>query len=254
MTILRARLSRALCSIAAVILLGHPLNAKDLSPTATQVQIKAELASLILSSDRLGRALFAQHHASSKDDKALARIAWKTAMAAVGTELCEGSYDVVLISGSSVPILPNLIPLSAPDNILAYLIGWGSGDQPVMLGRSFRVELTPDGRTAHSVVASTRTCTYTSLASLEDARDIGDGLGKAPTEFHVFLSLVHQAKFRVRTEIGLFEIDNGTIHVLALDPAYKPEVAAMQDCQLKNGTTFRTTEKACRGADGTVLP
>jgi hypothetical protein len=235
--------------MVAVAALHQPLAAED----STEAQVRTEAASLIVNSKVLGHLLFEKYRGKSPEDEALVRLAAKTALSAAGPDLCEGRYDVIAVPGDSVPFPGPSIPLAAPENILAYVIGHGSGDRPVMLGRSFRVELTPDGRTAVSVVASTTACAYESLAALQDARYIRDELAKAPTEFHVFLSLVHRAKFRVRAAMGVFEVADGAIRALAFDPDYRPQRIVVQDCRLPDGSTFTTTAPACRGAGGSVV-
>jgi hypothetical protein len=174
-------------------------------------------------------------------------------MAAV-KDRCEATYRVVFISVRKSGVPSQIVPLDNPDDILAYVIGAVAGKQQGMLGRHYRIDLSPDGKTVRSVAASTEDCTVMPLSALKQAPYITHRLSNGPTEFHVFLSLLHNAKFRVRAPIGIFEIDEGEASPVALDPAYRPEKATLKDCKLPgDASTFRTTEKACRGAGGQIL-
>jgi len=207
--------------------------------------IQLEAASLTTTARLLGRALFGSYRDPQVDNSEVAQTALKTATAAV-RDLCEASYQAILIRRPGVPLEP-------PDTILAYLIGDVPGDQDVMLGRHYRVELSPDGKTVRSIVPSTMECTYLLLSNLTEARYITHPLSPGATEFHVFLTLLHKTKFRVRTAMGIWEIDNGDVRLRAVDPTYTPKPILMRDCLLPNGTKFATTEARCRDAGGSVL-
>lgn len=193
----------------------------------------------------LGRALFGRYRDLQVDNSEVAQTALKTAMAAV-RDPCEASYRAVLLRRPGVPLEP-------PDSILVYVIGEVSEDQGAMLGRHYRVQLSPDGKTVRSLLPSTRDCTYLSVSNLTDARYITHPLSPGATEFHVFLSLLYKMKFRVHTAMAIWEIDNGDIEPLAIDPTYRPKQIIIKDCQFLGGTRFATTEEACRKAGGTVL-
>jgi len=239
-------------SFAAVCAVAR---AQDSSTSATGLrqQIMAEAASLIVRANVLGRALFKSYSDDRVDDSEAARAAVKAAMAAV-KDRCQASYRVVLVSVRKIGIPSQIVPLDNPDDILAYVIGAAPGKQQGMLGRHYRIDLSPDGKTVRSVAASTEDCVVMPLPALTQAPYITHRLSNGPTEFHVFLSLLLNAKFRVRAPIGIFEIDNGKASPVALDPAYRPEKTTLKDCKLPGDTsTFRTTEKACRGAGGQIL-
>jgi hypothetical protein len=196
--------------------------------------------------------LFKNYADRRVDDSEAGRAAVKAATDAV-TDRCAGSYRVVLVSARESGIPGSIIPLEDSDDILAYVIGELPGTLQVMLGRHYRVELSPDGKTVRSIAASTQDCTVMSLPELTHAPYIRHRLTNGPTEFHVFLSLLHKARFRVRAPIGIFEIDNGDVEPAALDPAFRPAKVTLKDCKLPNSATpFRTTEAACRKAGGEV--
>jgi hypothetical protein len=240
--------------IVALGAVGTTARAQDsgTSAGALRQQIIGEAASQATRAQFLGRVLFRNYSDRRIDDSETGRAAVKAATAAV-TDRCKGSYRVVLVSAHSSGIPSQIVPLENPDDILAYVIGEPPGAQQVMLGRHYRVDLSPDGKTVRSIAASTADCAVMALSALTHAPYIRHRLTNGPTEFHVFLSLLHKAKFRVHAPIGIFEIDNGEVTPAALDPAYRPETVALKDCKLPNSTTtFRTTEAACRKAGGTV--
>lgn len=241
--------------ILAFAVVGAAARAQDSgAPSAAlRQQIRAEAASQIVRADMLGRLLFKTYANPKADDSDSGRAAVAAARAVVKDD-CAASYRVVLLSGRDLGMPTNMIPLESADGILAYVIGEKPGKQEVMLGRHYRVELTPDGKTVRSATASTENCLVMSLAALKAAPYIWNGLSNGPTEFHVFLSLLHKAKFRVRAPNGIFALDNGQIDVVGLDPAYRPAKVTLKDCKLPNDkSTFRTTETACRGAGGEVV-
>ena len=240
--------------IVAVASIGATARSQEsgTSSTVLREQILSEVATLVVRAEFLGRLLFRTYSDGPVDDSDAGRTAMKAAAAAV-KDRCAGSYRVVLVSTRDSGMPSQEIPLDNPDDILAYVIGEMPGEQQVMLGRHYRVELSPDGKTVRSVAASTEDCTVMPLSALTHAPYIRHRLTHGPTEFHVFLSLLHKAKFRVRAPIGIFEIDNGAVGDSALDPAYRPETVTLKDCKLPNDKiTFRTTGAACRKAGGEV--
>lgn len=215
-------------------------------------QVMAEAASLMVRADELGQLLFARYSNQAVDTSKAARAALAAAMKA-GGERCELSYRVVVVSGRDIDMPTQLVPLKAGNDLLAYVIGEASEDGQVVLGRHFRVDLGADSRTIHSVVASTDDCAIMTLSSLTGAAYVKEEISNGPTEFHVFLSRLHKARFRVRAAIGDFVIDNGKAELAAFNRTYRPKSSARVDCRLPNGTSFRTSESACRDAGGTVL-
>lgn len=215
-------------------------------------QVMAEAASLMVRADELGQLLFARYSGQVADNSHAAKTALAAAMNAAG-ERCDLSYHVVVISGTDIATPSQFVPLKSRKDLLAYVIGEVSDEGLVVLGRSFRVDLSSDGRAVHSVVASTKDCAVMPLSSLTHSPYIKEDSSNGPTEFHVFLGLRHKAKFRVRAAIGDFVIDNGKIEIGAFNRAYRPKRGARVDCKLPDGTTFRTSEPACRDAGGAVL-
>lgn len=223
----------------------------DDGPTkAEKSQIIAEIASLESTADILGHLIFEKYQEEPTDE--LYQTASKTALAAV-SDLCDATYRVIVFAPRHTGIPSNILSLEGPDDLLAYVIGTAKGLHRVMVGRHYRVDLSSDGKIAHSVLVLHDNCDSPSKQALSEAKYVADTLYHGPTEVHVFLSLLHSMKFRVRTVIGLWEIDRGQINFLAKDLSYRPEKVALKDCKLPNGTSFATTELACRKAGGEVL-
>jgi len=205
--------------------------------------IQLEAVVLITNAELMGRALFGSYMSRQPDDGAATQAAKDTALAAA-TDRCKTPYRAIRVRG----YVPNVTQV---DSIVIYLIGDAS-KQSVMLGRHYRVELSPDGKTVRSVVVSAKDCSELNLAALTGAQYIVNPLSSAPTEFHVFLNLLYKAKFRVRSAMGVWEIDNGEVKPLAFDPNYQPEKITVKDCVLPDGSRFATTETACRKTGGIV--
>ena len=234
-------------AITSIVAVAH---ADDGPTTQEKSQIIAEIASLETSADILGHLVFQKYQEKPADE--LYQIASKTALAAV-SDLCDAKYRVIVFPLRQTGIPSNIISLKSPDDLLAYVIGTAKGLHRVMVGRHYRVDLSSDGKMAHSVLVLHNNCDSLSKQALSKAKYVAETVSHGPTEAHVFLSLLHSMKFRVRTVIGLWEIDRGQINFLAKDLSYRPEKVALKDCRLPNGTSFATTELACRKAGGEVL-
>jgi hypothetical protein len=206
---------------------------------------------LAVNPDLLGHLLYEKYLDHTIEVSEIRLTAIETAAAAI-KDRCEVPYQFVLIPGRLVPFPVQQIPLAGRDSILLYALGETSMDQ-VILGRHYRVELSPDGGTVRSVVPSTKDCVIISTASLSGASAIDHQLSRGPTEFHVFLSLLHRTKFRVRTALGVWSIDDGTVDLIAADSNYEPAKSTLVDCNMPGGWKLTTTEAACRSNGGAIL-
>ena len=218
--------------------------------------ILLEAAPLAVRAEMIGQQLFVTYESKVPDNRPVIRDAIRAAKSPIRTELCDGVYRAVVLGGEGahLPIPWSKIPLDGPDDLLVYMIGEVDRDKTIMFGRHFRVHLSSDGNTVRGVVPSTKECLYVPLSALaQPHRYMKYDLSPAPTEVHAFLSLLHRQKFAIRTIMGIWEIDNGNVRLVAPDPNYQPEEETLVDCRLRSGAEISTTKKACRNEGGVVL-
>ena len=108
-------------------------------------------------------------------------------------------------------------PGMTADRFAVYYIGSLPEEQGVMIGRHYRVDVSGDGKFALTVAPSSETC----LVLKPQA--IGEGitgvmtthrLTPAPSEFHVFLSLLTHETLYVATKRGMWQVEDGKIQLL----------------------------------------
>ena len=227
-------------------------NARPASGSAgSRSEAIAESSALVVSAEMLGALLFERYQQGAAAGSAVDRSAIATATGKID-DRCGLSHDVVLIPASQVPFPVQQIHLKDRSGLLAYVIGKSRDSQTIVLGPHYRFELEPDGSAVRSVVRSTPGCVSRPRSDL-GGPPIDMRPAKAPTEFDVFLSLLHKARFRLRTAIGTWEVDNGAIDLVAGDPAYRPDTNALIDCRLPDGAKITTTATACQNSGGTIL-
>jgi hypothetical protein len=227
----------------------------DGRPTAgtgsSRAEAVAESATLAVNGEMLGQLLFERYQEGPAADSSASRNAIAI-MTAKTNDSCGLSRDMVLIPASQVPFPVQQIHLKDRSSLLVYAIGKADDSQTVVLGPHYRFELAPDGTTLRSMVQSTTRCASLSRSALNGA-PIDVRPAKAPTEFDVLVSLLHKAKLRVRTAMGVWDVDNGTIELIASDPAYRPATNTLIDCRLPDGAKITTTATACQGSGGTII-
>lgn len=203
-----------------------------------------EQAIIETAAERSGRHLFDryQHPEGSKP------LAVKTAQGAI-PDTCRATFDFVVIPAEELAFPTGEDPQR--DSLIAYAIGKATGS--IMLGRHYRIELSPSGDRVRSIKSSTRECTIMPMAKLTKSTGIDRRYAQGPTEFDVFLSLLHGTAYRVRTEMGTWKIDRGEAKLIALDPAYRVKPSGLIQCQMPQGYRLTTTEAACRSGGGTIV-
>jgi hypothetical protein len=221
------------------------------SSTSSRAETVAESATLTVNAEMLGQLLFERYEQRGAAASARDRNAVSIVNASIN-DGCGWTREVVLIPSSQVPFPTQQIHLKDRSGLLAYAIGSVSDSQAVVLGAHYRFELEPDGTAVRSVVQSMPGCASRPRSELSGA-SIDVRPAKAPSEFDVFLSLLHKATFRLRTTMGVWEVDNGALNLVTADPTYQPDTNGLIDCRLPDGAKITTTAVACQGSGGTIL-
>ncbi len=156
--------------------------------------------------EKWGRALFDAYKEHGKVSDITMDRALSTATSAV-TDKCDVRYRALLV----IP------PGISTDRLAVYYIGAPQNGAEVMIGRHYRVIVSGDGKTAQSVTPSTKDCSFV-------APDVvGQGVSgvltsdpdiPAPTDIHVFLSLVTGQTLFVGTKAGYWRVSQGKIELL----------------------------------------
>jgi hypothetical protein len=128
--------------------------------------------------------------------------------------------DIVQLDRCNVPYRLVAIPQGdiASSSIYVFALGVPPLTTGVMGGRHYRIEVDPSGDNIMSVTPSTKTCLLISA----DPKALPAGakaaaaymthlLSLSPTEFHVFLSLLHQKTIYVGTQVGVWAVEGGKI-------------------------------------------
>jgi hypothetical protein len=197
-------LAVALCLATA----GLPL-AANADPSSTSLQTAdaaADLQPQIAWAEAWGRAVFDAYKATSKVSDLAMDSALFTAANAV-TNKCGGKYRAIVVAPPGMPT----------DRIAVYYIGNVPEDLGLMLGRHYRIEVTGDGRTALSVTPSSEGCLFAKPQVISEGRTsivTTHFLTPAPSEFHVFLSLLSDEPLLVGTKSGLWQVKSGSIELL----------------------------------------
>lgn len=159
--------------------------------------------------EKWGRSLFDAYKEIGKVSDITMDRALATAASAV-TDKCDVRYRALLV----IP------PGISTDRLAVYYIGAPQNGAEVMLGRHYRVIVSGDGKTAESVSPSTEDCSFVS----PDV--VGQGMSgvlttdpdiPAPTDIHVFLSLVTGQTLVVGTNVGYWWVKEGKIELLKSD-------------------------------------
>jgi hypothetical protein len=180
--------------------------AQQAEPLASQQQatvaMPAELRTAAQDAELWGHALYDSYAAPKVvNDKAVER-----AIATVHQSVkdhCSGTYRAVAV-----------MPPSAPkDRIVIYDIGEAPASQGIMVGRHYRVETTLDGKGVLLGEPSTTGCIILPPVATNATSPsiITDDLSPAPSEYHVFLSLMYGRSFEVITQAGHWLVEHGKI-------------------------------------------
>jgi hypothetical protein len=179
------------------------------TPLAT-LQTGGEMTKLqkkqVAFAEKWGQALFEEYKLVGKVSNIIMDRALLTATSAV-TDKCDVRYRALLV------IPPNV----STDRLAVYYIGEPRNAAGIMLGRHYRVVVSGDGKAAQTVTPSSKDCTHI-------APDVvGQGVTgvvtsdpniPAPTDIHVFLSLVTGETLFVGTEAGYWRVKQGKIELL----------------------------------------
>lgn len=195
----------ALCLIA----FGQPQVAQAVNPPAYE-QISDAATDLqksqIAWAEAWGRAVFDAYKATTKVSNLATDSALSTA-ANAATDKCKGKYRAVVVAPPGMPA----------DRIAVYYIGTVPKEQGLMIGRHYRVDVSGDGKTALSVAPSTTTCLVLPPQPSGNEKTITlikHSLTPAPSEFHVFLSLLSREPLFVGTKSGVWQVKDGKIQPL----------------------------------------
>lgn len=177
---------------------------------AQSAQIPDALRAAVQRSERIGQQLFRASSSSNESPSALVTTARTTAEKA-SVDRCNVNYRTIVLDkvGNDAP------------TIAVYLIASPPLSAGVMGGRHFRVETNSEGTQVLSITPSTRGCllipTNQGLpaGATPVAVTISHILSSAPTEFHVFLSLLHSKPVYVATEVGTWKVEGGAISLIA---------------------------------------
>jgi hypothetical protein len=159
--------------------------------------------------EKWGRALFDAYNERGKVSDITMDRALATATGAV-TDKCDVHYRTLLV----------MPPGISTDRLAVYYVGAPRDGAKIMLGRHYRVIVSGDGKTAQSVSPSTKDCSFVG----PDV--VGQGITgvvttdpdiPAPTDIHVFLSLVTGETLFVGTKSGYWRVTEGKIELLKLN-------------------------------------
>ncbi|HEY7687818.1 MAG TPA: hypothetical protein VH835_03955 [Dongiaceae bacterium] len=167
----------------------------------------ADLKPQIAWAEAWGRALFDAYKTKSKVSDLAMDSALFTASNAVTDKCPHASYRAVLVSPPGMPA----------DRFAVYYIGSVPREQGLMIGRHYRVEVFGDGKTALSVTPSGKNCLILPPPASGQPKAgtmVTHQLTPAPSEFHVFLSLLSGQPLYVGTKTGIWQVVNGKIQLL----------------------------------------
>lgn len=169
---------------------------------AQPVAIPADLQEDVREAEQWGRALYERYNSPPVEDRAEVRTAIETARESV-KDTCAGTYRAVVVKPAGTP----------NDRIVVYYVGEIPKAQGLMVGRHYHIETTADGRGVLMGEPSTARCIILPPATSDAAamRLITHPLSPAPTEFHVFLSLIDGRGLEVVTEEGKWRVEQGRI-------------------------------------------
>lgn len=172
-----------------------------------QISIPNDLACEVALSERLGLALFESYRAAHASPSSTPNQTASLAEAAIG-DRCEGPYNTFIVKGANTQ-----------DPLLAYVVGTPDTSTGIMVGRHYRVELSPDGGEVLAVSSSTRSCLFIPAQLVPPggrpaAVSVSHMLSSAPNEFHVFLSLLHGKPIYVGTDRATWKVDGARVSLV----------------------------------------
>lgn len=173
-------------------------------------KIPDALRSAVQRAERIGQQIFRTSNSSNENPSTLVTTARTTAERS-SVDRCDVPYRSIVLGDAE----------NNASNIAVYLIASPPVTAGIMGGRHFRVETNSEGTQVVSVTPSTRGCLFipTNQGLPPGATPVGvtisHVLSPAPTEFHVFLSLLHNKPVYVGTEVGTWKVDGGAISLIA---------------------------------------
>ena len=187
---------------------GVPAGAAEPSSTPLQTADAADdLKPQIDWAEAWGRAVFDAYKVTSKVSDLAMDTALATAATAVTDKCAQARYRAVIVTPPGMPA----------DRFAVYYIGTVPKDQGLLIGRHYRIEVSGDGKTALSVAPSSKTCLVIPpppAGTAEKGTVTTHLLTPAPSEFHVFLSLLTGQPIYVGTKSGIWQVDKGRIQLL----------------------------------------
>jgi hypothetical protein len=174
-------------------------------PPAAQVPVLAEsdVMFLTLQAEVDGRRLFDAYQSGDK-----AQTAEIDAARGAITDLCAYTYKPVVVSEAK------------PGIDYVYFIAASDTPDDVVWGKHYRVELDKISGKALGVSSSTQSClAMPAKIDLPQGAQVAELavthlLSPVPSEFHVFLSLLHPQGLSVTTSYGVWKVEAGTITLL----------------------------------------
>lgn len=204
--------SRCFASVVAALYLiaVSPSHIAQAASTTAPQQVSDAAADLqkaqIAWAEAWGRAVFDAYKATSKVSNLASDSALSTA-ANAATDKCKGKYRAVVVAPPGMPA----------DRIAVYYIGTVPKEQGLMIGRHYRVDVSGDGKTALSIAPSTTACLVLPPQPSGNEKTITlikHTLTPAPSEFHVFLSLLSRQPLFIGTKSGVWQVKDGKIQPL----------------------------------------
>ncbi|MFM9841536.1 MAG: hypothetical protein ACKVOI_01070 [Dongiaceae bacterium] len=202
-------MSRLLAAALLMLLMGTASETRADNPPATlqsggaMTKLQKKQAAF---AEKWGRALFDAYNTAGKVSDITMDRSLATATSAV-TDKCDVRYRALLV----IP------PGISTDRLAVYYIGTPQDGAEVMIGRHYRVIVSGDGKTAQSVTPSTKDCTFVAPDVVGQGTSgvlTSDPDIPAPTDIHVFLSLVTGQTLFVGTKAGYWRVNQGKIELL----------------------------------------
>jgi hypothetical protein len=125
-----------------------------------------------------------------------------------GQSGCSNRYNTVVLEDSA----------SHPSSWTVYVFAAGAQVGEMIVGGHSKVSVTADGRKALSIEQLAKSCLRLQQPTAQQgnvaAAFVTHLMSPAPSEIHVFLSLVHQKPILVGTSAGNWKVENGTVSFL----------------------------------------
>lgn len=205
--VMRSVMRLHLCAMPKIVVLVSSLLAYSGTAFAEPPPIPGELAAEVQGAERVGRSLFL---AFNKADPSVSPTIAKAVAAAEAksVEHCNVPYRRVVIPSGE----------ETGSSLYVFLIGTPPPTVGIMGGRHFRIEVASSTDEVIAVKPSTVSCFF--IPRMSEAEALGKKpvaafmshlLSSVPTEFHVFMSMLHQTPFYVATSTGDWIVEGDKI-------------------------------------------